>query len=651
MRRLFGLVFVMGLGVITSCSSQDTRTTVGFEAKPLGADFKAELFEKSLGDSEVRAKLESSEPQGFSISRGMLSKQLVWSHWIEKGDGSIYPGYGTGMSTGSIMVHFEISGDEKWVHLFRTNLNPIDVDIPDDLIDRFPVLATNADRVDFNFAAGLGKQFLENWTGKTTLIKIDYSFVYKFLNEGNVITFAQLLKLDDEKLSTVVLRHAFRMVEENSSFAIVKAENPLAIGIFPSQPDWTGKVTAGLMPLRKMDISNGRKIKFFISSNVPQEYKAVIKEGILWWNRAFKSDVVDVELLSQPVDWADARINILQWSANPAFCGGSGGAFGPSEANPVTGEIYSGKVLFCGVGMSKTFCETTIDGRTIPNDDCVKKMLRWMAAHEVGHTFGLAHNFYGKSYRDPSDRSVITSTVMDYLHPIDTSRVESIGPRDMALIDFLYLTNGSAASLEKVRSFPLCRDADTAADPECNHFTPGGVPAKDLVGWLASKIETDRDHVMTADGQVVVAIVKYLLTRADDTAFAAFQKLMDQRIQGAQPPRTSAWMIDGLTAIAEIKVTETKDVFVKLDPQYRAKVMKFFTSDFMFDGRYDLCVELQIRMLKMLASYKDTIAFESLKEIQSRISAQLANTTDPNMLTKLHTLKAVVDKICAEFWN
>ncbi len=158
-------------------------------------------------------------------------------------------------------------------------------------------------------------------------------------------------------------------------------------------------------------------IIYYLDNGTPEPIRSALLKGARWWNEAFTAagfiNAFQVRLLPEDADPMDIRYNIINWVHRST----RGWSYGASVTDPRTGEIIKGQVTLGSLRVRQDYLiaqgllapfETGI-----PADDKMLKMalerLSQLAAHEIGHTLGLMHNYAASV----SNRA----SVMDYPHP------------------------------------------------------------------------------------------------------------------------------------------------------------------------------------------------------------------------------------------
>lgn len=158
-------------------------------------------------------------------------------------------------------------------------------------------------------------------------------------------------------------------------------------------------------------------IVYYVDSGVPEPVRSALVEGASWWNQAFTAagykDAFRVELLPQGADPMDVRYNVIQWVHRST----RGWSYGSSIMDPRTSEILKGHVLLGSLRVHQDYLIAEgllapYEDEDVPSDMLEMSLarIRQLAAHEVGHTLGIAHNFAASS----QDRA----SVMDYPFPL-----------------------------------------------------------------------------------------------------------------------------------------------------------------------------------------------------------------------------------------
>jgi hypothetical protein len=169
-----------------------------------------------------------------------------------------------------------------------------------------------------------------------------------------------------------------------------------------------------------------KPIQYYVDRGAPEPIRSALVEGARWWDQAFQAagwapGTFRVDVLPEGADPMDARYNIIQWVHRFT----RGWSYGHPVADPRTGEIIKGNVTLGSLRgrqdylIAEALLSPYVSGKKItPENDPMLAMAlartRQLAAHETGHTLGLAHNFAASAFPHVPSESV---SVMDYPHP------------------------------------------------------------------------------------------------------------------------------------------------------------------------------------------------------------------------------------------
>lgn len=156
---------------------------------------------------------------------------------------------------------------------------------------------------------------------------------------------------------------------------------------------------------------------YYVDRAAPEPVRSALVEGASWWARAFEEagypGCFRVEVAPEGLDPLDARFNVIQWVHRST----RGWSYGNAVTDPRTGEIVKGHVSLGSlrVRQDRLLFEGLLGaagtGTGAPDDPVQLALarIRQLAAHEVGHTLGLSHNFAASV--------VDRASVMDYPAP------------------------------------------------------------------------------------------------------------------------------------------------------------------------------------------------------------------------------------------
>ena len=160
-----------------------------------------------------------------------------------------------------------------------------------------------------------------------------------------------------------------------------------------------------------------RPLVYYLDRGAPEPIRSALMEGAGWWDQAFEAagfkNAFRVELMPEGADPMDLRYNVIQWVHRER----RGWSFGNNVVDPRTGEIIKGQVTLDSLRVRQNYliAEALLAPyeKGKPISSSMRRLtlarLRQLAAHEVGHTLGLEHNY--------SASSVNRSSVMDYPPP------------------------------------------------------------------------------------------------------------------------------------------------------------------------------------------------------------------------------------------
>ena len=204
-----------------------------------------------------------------------------------------------------------------------------------------------------------------------------------------------------------------------------------------------------------------KPITYYLDPGVPEPIRSALLDGARWWETAFtRAGFINgfkVELLPADADPQDIRYNMIQWVHRAT----RGWSYGAALTDPRTGEIIKGQVTLGSLRVRQDYL--IAKGLTAGWQDRVAAekaatalslaRIRQLAAHEVGHTLGLDHNFAASTNQDAS--------VMDYPHPkiqlkgndIDISApyTTGVGPWDDFAIAYGYSEQGDARTQQALQ--------------------------------------------------------------------------------------------------------------------------------------------------------------------------------------------------------
>jgi Met-zincin/Domain of unknown function (DUF5117) len=262
-----------------------------------------------------------------------------------------------------------------------------------------------------------------------------------------------------------------------------------------------------------------KPIVYYFDPAIPGPIRHAMKEGLLWWNKAFEAagfkDAIEAMDAPPDMDPMDIRYAYVLWIDRDERGFSSSGEF----RDPRTGEVLGSKSHLDSYRMRTIASYWDAYSAALPEDgsgitvadpslvsedqnDSMPKGQRDMAylrqalltAHELGHTLGFAHNFDASR----NDRS----SVMEYPTPrvsvkngkidISHSFMTSVGAYDVYMVRYAYTQfapekekAGLDAVIEDMREHGIL--FTRATDPRWNWYDDRATPQEDLGEAVAAR--------------------------------------------------------------------------------------------------------------------------------------------------------------------
>lgn len=213
-------------------------------------------------------------------------------------------------------------------------------------------------------------------------------------------------------------------------------------------------------------VEPAKQIVYYADPATPEKWRKYLLQGVDDWQVAFEAagfkNAIVGKLPPSPEQDPEFSPENIRYSVIRYFSSPIANAYGPSEADPRSGEILDSDIGWYHNVMNLLrnwfFVQTAAinpDARGIKfRDEVMGELIRFVSAHEVGHTIGLPHNMKSSSaYPVDSLRSAsftqkynTAPSIMDYARlnyvaqpgDVGVALMPGVGPYDKYAVNWGY---------------------------------------------------------------------------------------------------------------------------------------------------------------------------------------------------------------------